>query len=191
MTSDLPRLSLVLALPPDENARLERWTQTAPPATWPSWGGHVTIWPALEPTAGIDVLKPAIEAVVARFDAFEMAMSRVALKPFWGSPGLYTAQLVADEEDAGGAELDALRAGLYQSLSDVAVDLHPETRSNWFEPHVTLTIALDHDAASTVVEAARRDQLNTSFLVRCVDMNESLGDGVYAHAGSFYLASPL
>ena len=190
MTSSAPRLSLVLALPEDENARIERWTRTAPPATWPGWGGHVTIWPALEPAHDIDALVSRLQTVIARFQAFELSMSHAELKPFWGSPRLYTAQLVARDGDAGGSELDALRAGLYQSLADVAVDLHPETRSSWFEPHITLTVALEHDDAAAVVEAARRDSLSTRFLVQRVDLNQALGEGAYLRIGSFALAPP-
>ncbi len=188
MTTSPPRLSLVLALPDDENARIERWTRNSPPATWPGWGGHVTIWPALEPSSGLDALVSMLQTVVARFEAFELSMSQPALKPFWGSPRLYTAQLVAGDDDLGGAELAALRAGLYQSLSDVAVDLHPETRSNWFEPHISLTVGLDHDGAAAVVEAARRDALSIRFVVQSVDLYQTLGDGAYARTGSFALA---
>ena len=190
MNSSSQRLSLVLALPADENTRIQRWTLNAPPATWPEWGGHVTIWPAFEPSTSLDALVAMLQTVVGRFEAFELSMSQVALKPFWGSPRLYTAQLVAGDDDEGATELDALRAGLYQSLSDVAVDLHPETRSNWFEPHISLTVGLDHDDASAVIDAARRDSLSARFVVQSVDLNQSLGDGAYLRLGSFALAPP-
>ena len=188
MTISLPRFSLVLALPEDEDERLRLWARSAPPATWPAWGGHVTIWPALEPAEGIDALVARLQAVVARFEAYELSIGDVALKPFWGSPHLYTAQLVPGQHDTGRSELDGLRAGLYQSLGDVAIDLHPETRSNWFEPHISLTVGLEHDAAASVVEAARRDGLRARFVVQRVDLIESLGEGLYARLGIFALA---
>ena len=188
MTGSSKRLSLVLALPAGENARIEGWARGAPPATWPDWGGHVTIWPALEPALDLNALVFMLQSVVGRFQSFELSMSRPELKPFWGSPRLYTAQLVAGEDDIGASDLDALRAGLYQSLSDVAVDLHPETRSNWFEPHISLTVGLDHDDAAAVVDAARRDSLSARFVVQSVDLNQALGEGAYARVGSFALA---
>jgi 2'-5' RNA ligase len=58
-----PLLSVHILLPESIDRRLERWTTKMPGASWPAWGGHITLVPNFVPRGSVDVVRTVLASV--------------------------------------------------------------------------------------------------------------------------------
>src|SRR5215203_6861257 len=60
-----PLLSVHILLPEAVDRRLKRRTQEMPGASWPSWGGHITLVPNFVPKNSAEEVQAALETACA------------------------------------------------------------------------------------------------------------------------------
>lgn len=148
--------AFTLPLPADLDARLRRWTEDAPGATWDEAGGHITLLRLAGPPA-LEAVKGALEAACAERNPFPIRLAQVVRAPYWEKPGLEIVMLTgAAPADTAGVQ--ALRDELIQALADHALRLY---EAGEFRPHVTLTTGAPKEAAQELEMAAR--ELDLTF----------------------------
>jgi hypothetical protein len=146
--------SFLIALPPAVDARLRRWTEATPGASWDVSGGHVTL-ARFTGTLAPSRLVPAFHEACAGMGAFDVCFSLPVREAYWDKPGLEIVMLSGDRpaDVAGAVEL---RERLIASLAALTVGL---MESGPFQPHITLTTGLPHDEALALEAAAAGLQL--------------------------------
>lgn len=160
---------IALPLPSEEDARLRRWVDETPGATWPSWGGHITVVPSFGLVAQREELQAALSQVAAEAEPFSVSLSQVAAKPHAFSAGDWTAHLAIDEA-GGGRQLLALRAALHRRLNSLVDELHPDARQAWYVFHVSLVGRASQAVARQIAQRAMAAELSASFEAGRLDL---------------------
>jgi len=80
--------SLEIPLPPDVDERLHNWAKRAPGATWPKWGGHITILNRFAVERELEQVIHEIERVSSLFNPFVIRFDRVVCDQHWLDPDL-------------------------------------------------------------------------------------------------------
>lgn len=129
--------AFAIALPPETDAVLRRWTESTPGASYDAAGGHVTVARCkgdLEPEA---LLEP-FESACRQVRPFEVTLCRTARGPYWDKPGLEIVMLVGGRpEDVQGVL--TLRERVLAAVGPLGVRL---AEGEAFVPHLTLTTGL-------------------------------------------------
>jgi 2'-5' RNA ligase len=173
MSDSSSEYTLEIPLPPDVDDRFRRWTERTPGATWPPWGGHITILDSFVPQSGVQPVVRGIESVCATYAAFEICFDSVVCDAYWVEPDLRTVLLVSSSRDQEGYRtLVNLHRSLHIELEQVARDVRPEVSDRPYVPHLSLTAGLPEPEAVKVMEAARAAQLKVEFVVRSISLLE-------------------
>lgn len=156
-----------ILLPDAIEARMSRWSQVTPGATWPAWGGHVTLLSRFVPLAGIEAIRGQMQAVCAGFGPFPLALDRVITEKHWRRPE-QAVLLVGDEKALVTDPIVRLQSALSEALAPWKRDLRPEVSRQHFVPHLSLTIGLPKPDAEQLALAAVQQRLTVEFLVDVV-----------------------
>lgn len=157
------RYSVQILLPDEIDSRLRNWCKNAPGATWPAWGGHVTVLPAFHPAEPLYRIEEAIAGVASGFAPFQVSLDHVRCRPHLVRPALCIVFLTTHRRRPAG--LWDLHQQLMNAVSPMAL---PEWDRLWrgpFRPHVSLTTGLSSEAADRLLESTIRDNLQISFEV--------------------------
>lgn len=158
--------SVEILLPEEIDRRLRRWAEKVPGATWPAWGGHVTLLNRFIPLQGLDVICDRIERVTRRFAPFEIDLQRIVCDRHVLRPQLMTVLVAIDpDSESNWPTLVRLENALWSAVAPLVKDATPELRRRPFLPHLTLTRGTGRAAAQRLAQAAREAKLEVQFQV--------------------------
>lgn len=175
----LPLYSVQILLPEAINRRLARWSERVPGASWPSWGGHITLvphfWPRVDEGALIVLLEEACHdesPLPLRFDE-AVAVPDVTRSDYFAvflTIGVQRPEPPVDSERRNESpdRLTELRARLFDALAGVRNDARPQLLEQPFLPHVTLAIGLHESEATKLVRRLRSEPLSGEFTVEVI-----------------------
>ena len=186
-------LTVQILLPESVDRKLEDRAEELPGASWPEWGGHITLIPQFLPLVPEDEIVAIIEAVcaeeppivvefgepVAKQDLTRREYTIVMLsvaevnEEAEHSPevagengtGEAHAEISLTSRDADCKRLCDLRMRLLDALQGVREDLYPQVVAKPYRPHVTLAFALGENEAQQVVRALRAEPIEGEFVV--------------------------
>ncbi len=162
-----------IPLSPDVENRFRRWVERTPGATWPKWGGHITILDSFVPRRGIEPVVGVIEPVCTNYAPFEIRFDSVMCDAYWVEPHLRTVLMVSSSHDEDGCRaLVDLHRSFRKELARVASDVRPEVSDRPYVPHLSLTAGIPQPAALELMEAARAARLKVEFVVRKISLLE-------------------
>jgi 2'-5' RNA ligase len=172
-----PLASVNILLPEALDRRLQRRTDKLPGASWPAWGGHITLVPLFRVRGTLDVLRTTLAAVCATEQPFEVRFGlplAVQDSTRQGYAALFLAVEGVDNnhvlptEQADMSPLHTLRDRLLEALAPLRDDLYPTLVEQHFHPHVTLALSLAESEASRLVREMRADPVSAQFTVEQV-----------------------
>ncbi|GIV77961.1 2'-5' RNA ligase family protein [Litorilinea aerophila] len=158
--------SIVIFLPETIERRFRRWAEETPGASWPAWGGHITLLPTAQARAPLAQIQERVEAVCARYHPFEVRLAQPRAVPDWTRPRYHAVFLsFTDQDDMGMRVLRRLQEELDQATAELRSDLYPELKRTDFIPHITLALGLAQPEADEMVEQLREIGLAAQFVV--------------------------
>ena len=180
-----PALSVHVLLPEGLDRRLERRTDNMLGASWPGWGGHITLVPSFLPLANIEEIRQIIENVTGTVAPLTLHFAEPVAVPDVTRPGYFAVLLKVEEQDAQAASsaqavsdevveaddvplptrLTQLRQQLLDALRPMRQDLRPQLVEQRFAPHVTLALGLGEIEARTLVRHLRAEPITAEFTV--------------------------
>lgn len=164
-----PLLSVHILLPEAIDRRLARWTEKMPGASWPSWGGHVTLVPNFVALDSVDVVRQRLEAVCVQESPFVMRLGapmvvRDATRPTYAAVFL-NVETTSEEQNT---RLHDLRHQLLDTLAPLREHVRPELLEQPFLPHVTLALSIGESEAQKLVRAMRAEPVTAEFGVETI-----------------------
>lgn len=156
--------SLQLLLPSSLDRRLARWANNMPGASWPSWGGHITLLPTFQ-TEHPTELAERMTSVCARHQVFSLRLNQIQAVQDRTRADYWAVMLAPDGDSEGAARLTAFQADVATSTAELRTDLRPELMDMPFWPHVTLALGVDEEEADKMVRRIREDGLKADFIV--------------------------
>lgn len=97
--ANAPVLSVIIVLPEAIDRRLERWSENMEGASWPEWGGHITLVPGFVPRGSEEAVREAVERVCATMEPFSVRFGEAVAVQDKTRPDYYTVLLKVEEVD--------------------------------------------------------------------------------------------
>lgn len=164
--SDAVTISLQILLPEAIDRRFARRVADLVGASWPEWGGHITLVPPFAPKIDQAAVLARVATVCEQTDPFTLHLAEPTAHPDSTRPGYQAVFLtVPDAEADDYRRLVALRERLLAALEGVREDIQPEISAQPFLPHVTLALSLGEDEAMRLVRDLRADGIQAEFRV--------------------------
>ncbi|MCK5557924.1 MAG: 2'-5' RNA ligase family protein [Candidatus Hydrogenedentes bacterium] len=158
--------SLEVLLPERVDKQFRRWVKRVPGATWPRWGGHITVLNRFVPTRGLEPIVEEIDRACGACHPFLIRLTEVVSDRHWRDPQLNAVLLVSGSRDEEGyRSLVRLRDSLQAELAPLKRDVQPGISNRPYVPHLSLTRGLPEPEASRLVETARASRLEVKFTV--------------------------
>jgi|GEM_PF-1757662 len=160
------QVSVQILLPKSLNQRLARWAKDAPGASWPAWGGHITLVPPFHPLVSFTTLTETVTAVCARHHPMQLRFSVAASVPDWTREG-YRAVILKPptDDDAGVVQFMALQQDLRQMLGGMGLHVKPALLTRILTPHITLALSVSEMEADHMVSQIRSQNLTAEITV--------------------------
>ena len=119
-------LSVHILLPESVARRLERRTQKLPGASWPAWGGHITLVPNFAPQGTLDEVRGIVMAVCAERKPFAVRLAAPISVRDTTRPDYCAVFLTIEDQDEtepeGTAQRDGELSGEGKSTDGQSVD---------------------------------------------------------------------
>jgi 2'-5' RNA ligase len=160
--------ALEILLPEELETQFQQWALATPGATWPAWGGHVTLMNRFAPRSGIEHIRSRVATICACFAPFSLCLNRVITEGHWRRPAQHAVLLVSETRPAASEPIMRLHSALARSLARCRRDLQPEVTSRPFAPHISLTFGLPRREALQLVRVAREAKLVAEFTVQAI-----------------------
>lgn len=163
--------SALILLPDALQKQFERWTDATAGASWPAFGGHVTLLPSFRAELAPEAVAERVAAVCRVHEPFTLQLTKPLAVADRTRQDYFAVFLAAEEDaDSGYAKIAALRDDLDQALAPVKHDLQPEVLSRPFLPHITLALGVSEREAGHVVCACVESGLTAEFAVEGVTL---------------------
>ncbi len=163
------RLGILILLPESLDRRFARWAETMPGASWPAWGGHITLISSFEPSISVDEVLRRVTAVGRLHRPFVVRLRAPIAVQDVTRPDYHAVFLTVDDADqANHYSIRALREDLLAALAEVRLNVRPELTFQTFLPHITLALSLAKEEAELLVRAIRADPLEAEFEVEAI-----------------------
>jgi hypothetical protein len=168
--------SLEIPMPEHIEREFRGWIKDVPGATWPRWGGHITVLNRFVPTRGLEPLVQAVQRMCAAHPPFLIHLDEVVSDRHWRDPRLNAVMLVSCQRDEEGCRaLVRLRESLRAELEPLKRDVHPELSARGYVPHLSLTLGVPELDAARLLEMARASGLEVEFTVENICLLEFVG----------------
>lgn len=168
------QLSVNILLPEAIDRRLERWAQRMPGASWPAWGGHVTLVPKFVPRVSVEEVRAILMAVCEKEMPFAVRFGaplavQDSTRPNFAALFLKIEEVPTNGDSGDGvARLVSLRSNLLTALAPVREDVRPQLTELPFLPHVTLALGLGESEANRLVRQMRAEPIVADFGVEVI-----------------------
>jgi 2'-5' RNA ligase len=169
------RYGLHVLLPEALDRRFAKWAKATPGASWPDWGGHITLLAAFTSLVPEVELMATIGAVTAQVHAIDVHLTHLAVAQDLTREGYKAVFLTPPAETRSGlVRLTTLQAKLERALRPLRIDQFPDLARRDFLPHITLALGLSEHEAHQLVSTARAVGLVAEFDVEqiwliCID----------------------
>lgn len=169
-----PVLSVHILLPEAVDRRLARWTEKMPGASWPSWGGHVTLVPNFAPLGSMDEVRKRLDAACLQVSPFVLRLGapmvvQDATRPDYAAVFLNVeSKGVESATGEKSSRIHELRSKLLDALEPLREHLQPQLLEQPFLPHVTLALSIGETEAQKLVRAMRADPVVAEFGVQTI-----------------------
>jgi len=168
--------SLEIPLPQYIEQEFRNWIRDVPGATWPRWGGHITVLNRFVPTRGLEPVVRCVRKVCAACQPFPIRLDEVVSDRHWRDPRLNAVMLVSRQPDEEGCRaLVRLHERLKIELEPLKRDVHPELSGRGYVPHLSLTLGVPEPDATRLLEMARASGLEVEFTVENICLLEFVG----------------
>ncbi len=168
--------SLEIPLPQYIEQEFRNWIRDVPGATWPRWGGHITVLNRFVPRGGLHPVVRAVQKVCAARAPFLIHLDEVLSDRHWRDPQLNAVLLVSGSRDEEGCRaLARLHDDLETELEPLKRDVHPELSGRGYVPHLSLTLGVPEPDAARLLEMARASGLEVEFTVENICLLEFVG----------------
>jgi hypothetical protein len=165
--------SLEIPLPEHIEREFRAGISGVPGATWPRWGGHITVLNRFVPTGGLDPVVQVVQRVCAARRPFLIHLDEVLSDRHWRDPRLNAVMLVSGLRDEEGYRaLAKLHNDLEAELALLKQDVHPELSGRGYVPHLSLTLGVPEPDAARLLEMARASGLEVEFTVENICLLE-------------------
>lgn len=169
MSHIVPRISVHIMLPEAVDRRFRRRVETLPGASWPPWGGHVTLVPPFVPSCPPEEVFDRVAAAVQGFTAFRLRLGDAAVEDDVTRPNFHAVFIQVDEVVGEGQPmLPGLQQAIASALAPVRQGSNPKLDAIPFTPHLTLALSVGDSEARRLVNAWRNDPLEAEFWVDAV-----------------------
>lgn len=187
--------SIQIMLPKAVDRRLRKWGERTPGASWPAWGGHITLMPRFQLLVPRPKLYANITAVCTHYRPLDIHLTSIVAMQDWTREAYRGVFLVPPAESGSGVRrLTALQHEFGAVLGDEVIDLAPEVTRRKFAPHITLALGVSELEAEKMVSQARAEGIVAEFTVARVWLLEfkqdENGDNVIDRT-AFHLSSPM
>lgn len=169
MSRIVPRISVHIMLPEAVDRRFRRKVENLPGASWPTWGGHVTLVPPFVPSCPPEEVFDRVAAAVQSFTAFRLRLGAAVVEDDVTRPQFHAVFIQVDEvvgEDP--PVLSRLQQAVASALAPVRQEANPKLEAIPFTPHLTLALGVGDSEARRLVNAWRNDPLEAEFGVDAV-----------------------
>ncbi len=185
------RYGLHILLPEVLDRRFAHWASETPGASWPDWGGHITLLASFTSRVPEHELLATIGAVTDHHRVIDVHLTQLAVVQDLTREGYRAVFLTTPAQTRSGLlRLKALQEELNEATQAQRADLFPDMARREYLPHLTLALGLSEHEAHQMVSAARSDGLAAEFYVDRVWLL-CLDDGLPARRIPFQLSSPL
>jgi 2'-5' RNA ligase len=176
-------LSVHILLPEAVDRRLARWAEDVQGASWPAWGGHITLVPRFVPRGSSEEVRAIIEQICLEHEPFRVRFTEPVAAQDPTRPDYFAVLLnveIVDPpasgsneampdgesvEDGQNSRLHQLRRQLLAALEPLREDMMPQLVQGPYMPHVTLALGVSESEARVVVRKMRADSINAEFQV--------------------------
>ncbi|MCC6168902.1 MAG: 2'-5' RNA ligase family protein [Caldilineaceae bacterium] len=167
--SIIPRMSIQILLPDAVDRRFRRRVKTLPGASWPAWGGHVTLVPAFVPTCPPREVFDRVAQATGQFVAFRIRLAEAVAEGDITRPHFHTVFIQLDDPDSEDHQtLARLQKVIFAALAPVRDAAKPQLDAVPFKPHLTLALGVGDSEAAALVNALRSEPMQAEFLVDAV-----------------------
>jgi len=161
--------SIQIMLPSLLDRRFRKWAEQTPGASWPAWGGHITLMPRFQPQIPPAALHETIAAICARYRSMDVHLTSLVAMQDWTREAYFGVFLVPPAEPGSGIRrLSALQRDFATALGDKSIDLASDVTQRDFAPHITLALGVSESEAEKMVSQVRAQNLTAEFRVRRV-----------------------
>ena len=165
--------TLEIPLPPDIDDQSRRWAERTPGATWPRWGGHITVLNRFFLESEFERVIQEVDAVCAAYHPFVINLCRITCEAHLLDANLKVVLLVSGSQDEGAyLTLLKLHDSVRGELAPLTRNVQPEISKRPYDPHLSLTSGLPQPEAIRLMEAARASRLRVKFTVEKVSLLE-------------------
>jgi 2'-5' RNA ligase len=162
-------MSIQILLPEAIDRRFRRRVQTLPGASWPAWGGHITLVPSFVPICPPPEVFERVAQAVGEFIAFRVRLAEAVADEDVTRPDFHAVFIQVDDPDSEDHQtLVRLQGAIDAALAPVRDATHPELDAVPFTPHLTLALGVGDREAAALVRALRREPLAAEFMVDAV-----------------------
>ena len=185
------RYGLHILLPEILDRRFAHWANETPGASWPEWGGHITLLASFISRVPEHELIAAIGAVIDDHHVIDVHLTQLAVVQDLTREGYRAVFLTTPAQTRSGLlRLKALQGELNEATLALRTDRFPDMARREYLPHLTLALGLSEHEAHQMVSAARSGGLVAEFYVDRVWLF-CLDDGLPVRRIPFQLSSPL
>ncbi len=167
--SIIPRISVHILLPDAIDRRFRRRVEKLPGASWPAWGGHITLVPSFVPTCPPEQVFDLVAQAVSGFTAFSVRLTEAVADEDVTRPHFHAVFIqLEDPESEDHQTLLRLQQAINAALAPVRGETKPELDAMAFRPHLTLALGVGDSEAVRLVNSLRSDPLEAEFMVDAV-----------------------
>lgn len=177
--SDGVHISLQILLPEATDRRFARRIAALEGASWPDWGGHITLVPNFVPRVPPSAVTKRVTTICRETEPFKVHLAEPSAHPDPTRPG-YLAVFLTVPEDAYTEDhhrLLELRERLMAAVADAREFIRPELLDQPFMPHVTLALSLSENEAQRMIRDLRADSMQAEFRVAQIWQLTTFGEG--------------
>jgi 2'-5' RNA ligase len=148
-----------------------------PGASWPAWGGHITLVPNFVPKGTVEEVRSILWSVCVEEEPFLVRLHDPVALQDMTRPDYFAVFLRADDREGDEQRLHALREALLGALEAMREDVRPDLIEQPFLPHVTLALGVGESEAERLVRSMRAEPLAAEFMVEVVWLvTQSVGE---------------
>lgn len=160
------RVSVQILLPESTDRRFERWADKVPGASWPGWGGHITLVPPFVPAVSQDEVYERLQGVCQRLSPFRVRLAEPIAVQDATRPDYQAVFLtVVQDRDLDHNRLIAAYTAVNAAVADMTLNTHSELAEQPFLPHITLALGIGETEAARMVQNMKADPIKAKFRV--------------------------